>query len=64
MQSLTVAQLKEAAHAAIRAGEREKVAALTAEIKRRLAAAGAPAVHNPANLAALQAQRAAILAKG
>ncbi len=65
MDNLTTAQLKELAHAAIRAGDRQKVAALTAEIKRRIAAKGAtpPAqlTTDPAKLAALKAQRNAIL---
>ena len=65
MQTLTTAQLKEQVHAAIRAGDRAKVASLTAEIKRRIAAAGvtppAQLTTDPAKLAALKAQREAIL---
>lgn len=64
MEHLTTAQIKEQAHAAIRAGDRAKVAALTAEVARRLEARGArPAVASelaPERIAALAAQRQAI----
>lgn len=65
MTNLTLAQLKQEAHAAIRAGDRAKVASLTAEIKRRIAAQGvtppAQLTTDPDKLAALKAQREAIL---
>ena len=61
MEHLTTAQIKDQVSAAIRA----KVASLTAEIKRRIAAHGvtppATLTTDPAKLAALKAQRAAIL---
>ena len=65
MDHLTTAQLKEQAAAAIRAGDRAKIAALTVEIKRRLTAKGvtppAKLTTDPDKLAALKAQHAAIL---
>lgn len=65
MEHLTTAQLKEQARAAIRAGDRAKVASLTAEVARRLEVRGArPAVAAelaPERIAALTEQRAAIL---
>lgn len=65
MEHLTTAQIKDQVNAAIRTGDRAKVASLTAEIKRRIAAQGvtppAQLTTDPAKLAALQAQRTAIL---
>jgi len=65
MEHLTTAQIKEQVHAAIRAGDRAKVASLTAEVARRLEARGArPAVAAelaPERIATLTAQRATIL---
>lgn len=65
MEHLTTAQLKEQIHAAIRANDRARVAALHAEVNRRLTARGvtppAQLTTDPAKLAALKAQREAIL---
>lgn len=65
MENLTTTQLKEQAHKAIRTGDRKKVAALTGEINTRIAAKGGKPVKalptEPAKVAALKAERAAIM---
>lgn len=66
LKTCTFAQLKTRIIYAIKANDRQKIADLTAETKRRITEAGHVApeglTDNPEKLAALRAQRAAILA--